>query len=46
MKPTIEQLQEQRKDRQEQYRVYQQKAEAVAAQIRNIQEQIDALQYR
>jgi flagellum-specific peptidoglycan hydrolase FlgJ len=40
---TLEQLQEQLKDRQEQFRVYQAKADAVREQIRVIQESIDAL---
>lgn len=41
MKPTIEQLQEQLNDRQDQFRVYQQKADYVKSVIATIQEQID-----
>jgi len=42
MKLTVEQLQAVLRDRQEQFRVYQAKADTVREQIRVIQESIDA----
>jgi hypothetical protein len=44
MKNTLEQLQELLKDWQDQFRVYQQKADAVKEAISRIQEEIDARQ--